>query len=108
MIVSGVEMKAPARRQVSGCIISFVSQDNIKIGTKLELPFENKSHYFEVDGQSITERNALKITAHEVGYYATKFDRNEDFDVRSLIGAEVETVTDPAVISKINEMSSWC
>jgi len=96
------------RARVSGGLyVNFTSSENLVKGQNLKVLFESKPHYFEVSDISINGGN-LEVSAREVGYWENKFDRNKDFDLRKIIGLDVEIVTDKETVSKIHEMSCWC
>lgn len=91
-----------------GCIITFITNDNVITGNNVSIKFENKTHYFEVSDIKITDDNKLLVEANEVGYWATKLGRKSDFDLRTLTNVDISLITDKALLSKINEMSCWC
>lgn len=96
------------RAKVSGGLyIHFVSAENLTNGQNVKVLFEDKPHYFEVSDISITG-NDLNVEAKEVGYWANFFDKNKDFDLRKIIGLDVEIVADKETLAKIQEMSCWC
>jgi uncharacterized cupredoxin-like copper-binding protein len=91
-----------------GCVITFITDENVVYEDKVMINFEDKTHYFEVNDIKITDDNKLLVEANEVGYWASKFDKKENFDLRSLTGVNVKIIKDKSVLSKINEMSLWC
>lgn len=96
------------RERISGGVyVNFTSSENVVKGQNLKVLFEAKPHYFEVSDISINGDN-LEVSAKEVGYWANKFDNNKDFDLRKIVGLDVEIVTDKETIAKIHEMSCWC
>lgn len=72
------------------------------------IKFEDNKHYFEVKNIEITDDYKLLVEANEVGYWATKFDNKENFDLRSLTGIGVTLIKDKVTLSKIDDMSCWC
>lgn len=100
----------PSNKKVKlrgGLYIKFLSSDNLVKGKNVSLKFNKENHYFEVDGVKIVGDD-LEITAIEVGYWARKFDRRADFDLRSLIGLPLEIINDKEIEAEISEMSCWC
>ena len=102
------------RLRISGGVyIKYVSSENVVKGSLVKVEYNNyllmlnPDHYFEVTDVKIDGSN-LEVTAKEVGYWAKKFDKIEDFDLRRLIGLEVINVSDSETISKVREMSLWC
>lgn len=112
------------RLRISGGVyIKYVSSENVSKGSLVKIEYNsllmlNPDHYFEVTDVKIDgnlqsrflpeQNNNLEVTAKEVGYWAKKFDKIEDFDLRRLIGLEVINVSDSETISKVREMSLWC
>lgn len=74
-------------------------------GDKVEMKFNDNTHYFEVSDISISGKN-LDVSAREVSYWSTQFDK--DFDLRKIIGTTVSLVADKETLKKIHEMSCWC
>lgn len=109
MKVTNVSLKESDRisRVSGGVYIEYISSDNVVKDSYLKLTYKESTHYFQVSSIELDGKN-LKISAREVGYYARKFDRMKDLDMRDLIGLEVIKVDDKESISKINEMSCWC
>ncbi len=91
-----------------GVYIHYTSKENVIKGTKIGVTYEDVTHYFETTDIVIDNDNNLYIKAIEVGYWGTKFERCENFDLRKLINLDVQTISDKEIISKINEMSCWC
>jgi hypothetical protein len=91
-----------------GCVIIFITDDNVIKEDNVMINFEEHYHYFEVKDIEITDDNKLLVEAYEVGYWATKFDKNEEFDLRSLTDISVALIKDRVTLSKINDMSCWC
>ena len=90
-----------------GVYIEYTSKENVIKGSSIELTFEKENHYFEVTDISISGE-FLEVKAVEVGYFARKFDRKDDFDLRKLIGLPISRVEDPKAIADIHKMSCWC
>jgi len=86
----------------------FITDDNIISGDMVLIKFEDNKHYFEVKNIEITDDYKLLVEANEVGYWATKFDNKENFDLRSLTGIGVTLIKDKVTLSKIDDMSCWC
>ena len=107
-VINARLVSADRRARVNGGVyIEFISEDNIVKDANVELTYKNGCHYFNVTDIEIEGKN-LKVKAVEVGYYASKFDHKENFDLREIIGLPIMPVTDPKTISKIFEMSCWC
>jgi hypothetical protein len=94
-------------RRNRGLHITFTSKENLVVDSYLSMVFDEKFHYFRVTDVSISG-DYLSVTAIECGYWASFFDRNPDFDLRTLIGATLEPVIDNDRIKRIREMSCWC
>lgn len=90
-----------------GLYIHYSSRDNVIKGSKIELDYEGSKHYFEVTDISINGE-ILDVVATEVGYWAKKFEKKSDFDLRKLIGLELSRVDNPESVKNINTMSCWC
>jgi hypothetical protein len=96
------------RLRISGGVyIDYISNENVIKGSNIYLNYENTTHYFEVKDISINGEN-LEVKAIEVGYWAKKFDRKSDFDLRKLLGLQLFKIENTETISKIREMSCWC
>ena len=91
-------------RGYSGVSVTFTTDDHIESQALLAI----EGHWFEAHSMNITDDNKLEIEAHEVGYYVHKFDRKKDFDMRTLIGKDIQLVLDEATKRKIHEESCWC
>jgi predicted nuclease of restriction endonuclease-like RecB superfamily len=91
-----------------GCVIIFITDDNVVYEDKVMINFEDEQHYFEVNDIKITDDNKLLVEANEVGYWASKFNKKKNFDLRSLSGIDILLVKDKSVLSKIDEMSLRC
>jgi len=100
------------RRQ--GATIKFTSPYKTKVGDLFYIMVDRVNndganpHYFEVKDIAVTEGGLLKFLATETGYYAHKFDRKEDFDLRTIIGLQVIPMTDESEIKAIREQACWC
>ena len=101
-------MKTTRIHGKDGCVITFITDDNVVYKDKVMINFENKPHYFEVNDIKITDDNKLLVEANEVGYWALKFDKKENFDLRSLSCVDVKLIKDKDMLYKIDEMSCWC
>ena len=113
MTITNAEFISSNKRQrVSGGLyINFISSENISMGNKVEISFDNSIHYFEVTDVKISNQFLnldLDVTAKEVGYWVRKFDRIENFDLRTIIRTNVRLVKDENKIQEINKMSCWC
>ena len=91
-----------------GCTIEFNSTENIVLGSIVTLTHNERSHDFEVNKISINVDNSLAISANEVGYWGSKFDNKKDFDLRTIIGLDIEVIVDEEVIKKIRQSSQYC
>lgn len=102
----GVSSKNSRGKRIgySGVHIAFVVDDTIQNDTLLSV----ENHWFKVHSISINAENQLEVEAHEVGYYARKFDEQKGFDLRSLMNSEVNEVLDQETKSKVSEESCWC
>jgi ABC-type uncharacterized transport system substrate-binding protein len=96
----------------NGSNIKFETNDNVTISNlfKLTHPYKEYQHphYFQCTNIEVGSDNQLVIEAKEVGYWARKFDRITDLDIRTVIGLEVTKIIDPEQIKKVNEASCWC
>jgi len=95
------------RKVKNGTYITFETHVNITIGQYVDIVFDNKIHHFEVKDISIKDVK-LVVDACEIGYYATKFDNDKNFDLRKLIDVDIVLITDNDKIKKIKEESCWC
>lgn len=53
-------------------------------------------------------KDTVMVTAVQVGYYASDLSKQTDFDIRSIIDAKVEIISNIDIINKIKEESTWC
>lgn len=88
--------------------IEFISNESILIESKITINYKDEEHYFKVISIKTGEDRVLFIKAKEIGYWAKKFDRINNFDIRDLLGIDVELVTDKCKIEQINLETSWC
>jgi hypothetical protein len=106
--VHDAEIRPPKRGDTSGCIITFISDENVVKNDKVLITCkDNNNHYFDVVGIKITEDKKLRVEAKEVGYF-NKFEKQKDFDLREIIGLSVSKITDPELLRKIYEESCYC
>lgn len=100
-----------------GVTIEFKTYSNIKINSKLSIIINNdiddkKEHYFEVieitTQTQKQDQSYFIVVAKEVGYWANKLDRKNNFDIRSLIGLGICLINDKDKIAEINKESGWC
>lgn len=91
----------------SGIYITFLSSENVTMNDYFLIKFQDKVYYFKAFNITI-QNNDLKVEAHETGYWATKLDRLEDLDLRSLLGSDVVKIIDPEKIESIKTSSSYC
>lgn len=102
------ELVTPNRRErISGGVqVEFYSEDNVKKNDFFIVIIGDKHYPFKATGIKV-EGDLLKITAIEVGYWAQKID-STGVDLRTVIGVEIESVTDVEHINRIHEQSCWC
>jgi len=92
-----------------GTIINIVTEENITINSKLSINYENKEHYFQIISiRVISDENRIYLQAKEVGYWGSKFDRKKDFDLRNILGLEVNLIIDKDKLDKIDRESCYC
>lgn len=94
----------------SGVCVAFNTDKNLKIGDYVYVGDHDTTGVkpFSIHAVNINSDKQLDVECHEVGYWARKFDRNPDFDLRSLIGCTVSAISDIEAIKNIREQSSWC
>lgn len=108
VITNAQLVSSDKRAKISGGVyINYTSKENFIKGSIIEIEYEEIMHYFKVSDIAINGDN-LEVTAKEIGYWAKKFDKNSNFDLRNIIGLPVYKVEDDERISKIQEMSCWC
>jgi len=91
-----------------GTTIEFKSDTPISIKSNLNIDYNDRIHYFEVMSTRIGLMNELIIKAREIGHYRTKFDRINNFDLREIIGLQVNIITDKDILRQIQIESGWC
>lgn len=93
-----------------GTTIKFITTNKVKEGDlfRIIVKERSESHYFLANGIGIAENGLLKIDATETGYYVRKFDRMQDFDMRTIIGLSITPIVDEGTIRRIHEESCWC
>jgi hypothetical protein len=97
----------PRAKVRGGTYITFLSKDTIDKGTYVDIVVENKTHHFEVSSVEI-KGDYLSIDAREVGYWARKIEKKDNFDLRTLLGIDVTVVTDEKEKQQIYTESCWC
>jgi len=102
------QLSANQKHVSSGCTIEFNMNENIQLESIVKVRANERTFNFNVNGISADGGEYLKISATEVGYWGSKIDRLKDFDIRNLIGVEIELVTDTEVIKQIRQSSSYC
>lgn len=91
----------------AGLYITFEISGNISKGQYVNLIHEGKGHSFEVTDIVISGEN-LSVDAKEIGYWASKLDRQKDLDLRSLLKLPLTLITDDKRIKDIYTQSCWC
>jgi hypothetical protein len=91
----------------SGLHISFTVDNPIPKGSYLIVKVNDRNHYFTINGVSIKD-GKLEMIANEVGYWARKLDRDDNFDLRTVLGLEIRLVEDIETKRQINTESCWC
>jgi len=93
-------------------IIKFETNDNVTLSSLFRLTHNykenNYTHSFQCVNIELGSDNQLIVEAKEVGYYARRFDKIPELDIRTVVGLDVVKVTDIDQIRKINEASCWC
>lgn len=108
MLVLKAELVSPNKRErISGGVyIEFLSLDNVGKDDYFRIIKDNKSYDFQATDISVQDK-LLRISAREVGYWATKLD-NKGIDLRTIIECEVIPVTEDSEKKLIYEKSCWC
>jgi hypothetical protein len=108
MKVLTAELVASNRRErVSGGVyIEFETTENVKKDDYFKVRVGDNNYDFQANGIKVIGES-LKITANEVGYWASKLD-HKGIDLREVIGCDITPVTDDTEKSKIRERSCWC
>ena len=91
----------------SGIYITFLSSENVTMNDFFLIKFQDKVYYFEAFNITI-EYTDLKVEAKETGYWASKLDRTNDLDLRTLLNVEVVKIEDPEKIKQIKTSSQYC
>jgi len=108
VITNASIVSANKRERISGGFyITFITSDNVSKGANFSLHWLEKEHYFEVTDIEVSGAD-LSVKAIEVGYWGTKFDKQNDFDLRNLIGKEIVEIKNEETIKRINKESCWC
>ena len=107
-LVVKASIKSGEKRGGSGCLIEFRSDEIIMLGNLFKMMYQEKDHYFKTIEVEADLGSGVKVVAKETGYYHRLFDNDKKFDIRSIIGKEVEIVTDSAEISKVEKDASLC
>lgn len=96
------------RARISGGLyVTFITSENITKGSFFEVNVDDKWHSFQVTDISIQGKDLL-VKGTEFGYWASKLDRNNDLDLRNLIGRDVAKITDEERIKRLYTQSCWC
>lgn len=107
-ITDAKNISSDKRARVQGGIyITFLTNENINKNQYVKVVVNGKSYPFMVS-DVVIEGKDLLVSAREVGYWAQKLDREENFDLRTLIDLDVELVTDSKKIEDIITQSCWC
>ena len=88
----------------SGVCLTFVTDEALQEKTLVSIA----DHWFKVHAININEDNKFEVEVHEVGYYDRLFNKDENFDMRTLLGKEVLLVLDQKTKNKVYEESCWC
>jgi hypothetical protein len=89
-----------------GCVITFESNTHMDTGSVVGITVDGKQHCFKVEEISTTEDNLLEFCAVEYGYWEYKINRKVDFDLRQLIGLDIELITDKEKLMQLDNSSS--
>jgi hypothetical protein len=106
-VLSAELVPANKRERIYGGVyIEFEASENVKREYYFKITVDCSSYDFQVTGIKV-EGDKLKITAKEVGYWASKLD-HKGVDLRTVIGSDVVYVTDDNEKKEINTRSCWC
>lgn len=92
----------------NGLVITFETDEVITHRSVVEILFNGNFYPFNVKEIEITEDKKLIGTAVECGYWARKLSERDDLDLRTLLGCEVQSVTNPTKLKQIYTESCWC
>lgn len=92
---------------LDGLVIEFETETNITDKTVIELIIDGEKKPFNVREVEVVGDKLLG-RAVECGYWARKLGRDENLDLRTLIGCSVEVVVDDERLKQINTESCWC
>lgn len=93
-------------RITGGVYIEFYSDENVQKGDCFKVNVGDSIYEFTASGIKVDD-DSLRITAIEVGYWASKMD-HKGIDLRKAIGAEITMVIDEEEKKEINTRSCWC
>lgn len=123
--VKNVKILKPSRDRrtgrmsgLNGLVIEFETPTNLKDGQVVEMIHSDKSlesmsnnrrptSTFKVKEIEVIGENLL-CRAEEYGYWARKLDRDDDLDLRTIIGSDVELIEDTERLSQLRTESCWC
>lgn len=92
----------------NGSEIKFTTNDNVSVGNKFKTTLGERNHYYESISIELGDNNNFVVQAKEVGYWARKLNKITNFDLRTIVGAEVEQITEESELKKLYEASCWC
>lgn len=105
------DRRSKRKSGLDGLVVEFETSENLKDGDLVNI---NHNHSEKSKWQTFQVREIeakgdnLLIRATEIGYFATFLSREEDLDLRKLIGSNVELIVDEEHIKSTRESSYWC
>jgi hypothetical protein len=102
-----INKKTKKRSGLNGCVIEFTVISNLIKNSIVQILHKDKVHYFRVEEIETIDKKSLLIRAVETGYWASKFDKKKDFDLRDILDIDVEVVTEQKTLNHIQESSCW-
>ena len=96
------------RARISGGLyVTFLTSQNVIKGDLFEVNVDDKWHSFKATDITIQGKDLL-VKGKEYGYYASKLERKDDLDLRTLIDRDVLMITDDERKNRLHEQSCWC
>ncbi len=92
---------------LDGCIIEFLTDDNVIQGALVRITLEEMNYHFNVKEIEISGKQLL-CSAQQTGYWVHQLKRKEGFDLRTLLEVDVSLITDLEEIAQIRLEACWC
>lgn len=107
-VINAEILSSDKKARISGGLyITFLTSVNVLKDAIVNIVVDGRWTAFKVTDVSIDGDN-LSVRANEYSYWASKLDRIQGLDLRTLVGLDVSLVTDEETKKTLYTQSCWC